>query len=103
MKENLKPLTWENLKDSLQKKGENAPCLNGYTFESYDHGQTCSLWLNIEFYPNWIYTTKDTIQIEGVFDASDILEKNIDLEMFHEDFDVAVESLPKYEDRYIEV
>ena len=103
MKKNLKPLNWENLKDSLQTKGEKSPCLKGYKFETYDHGQTCSIWLVIEFFPNWIYHDKDTILIEGVFDASDILNGNIDLEMFHEDFDAAVEWLPKYEERYMEV
>ena len=100
---NLKELNWENLKDSLQTKGESAPCLKRCKFETYDHGQTCSLWLVIEFYPNWIYPTKDTIQIEGVFDEIDILSGNIDLEMFHEDFNVAIDGLPKYEERYIEV
>lgn len=103
MEKNLKPFNWENLKSSLQKKGEKAPCFKGYKFETYDHGQTCSIWLVIEFYPNWLYQTKDSILIEGVFDEIDILSGSIDLEMFHDDFDAAVEWLPKYEDRYMEV
>ena len=102
MKENLKEFTWKNLKEILQKKGENAPCLKRYTFESHDDGQTCSLWLKIEFYPNCLYHDKDSILIEGVFYASDILSGNIDLEMFHEDFNAAIEWLPKYEERYVE-
>ena len=103
MKENLKKFTWENLKDSLQTKGENAPCLKNYKFESYDHDKMCSLWLSIEYIPNWLYpkSTK-TLEFECVFSADEIF-KPLNVDSFEFDFNLAFKEISKYNDPYIEV